>query len=164
MTSCEPGDSGNYSCVPSFTTPDWVMVHVIRGHNQPVDCFRIIKSKFQKIFLLIHNPSKDYLSWQCKHQSIPHDYHDYLLTRLPTGPCWAPWGRWTQRPPQPLQPQVNPSRPIICWGGLTKASEGMKCQLKNIQNVIKIFSAVGMSSSFWSLGSRNFRLRILDLP
>ena len=28
-----PEHSGNYSCVPSYTTPDWVVVHVIRGES-----------------------------------------------------------------------------------------------------------------------------------
>ena len=26
-----PSYSGNYNCVPSYTTPDWVMVHMIAG-------------------------------------------------------------------------------------------------------------------------------------
>ena len=34
ITNSTPGHSGNYSCVPSYTTPDWVSVHVIRGQNQ----------------------------------------------------------------------------------------------------------------------------------
>ena len=34
ITNSTPGHSGNYSCVPSYTTPDWVTVHVIRGQNQ----------------------------------------------------------------------------------------------------------------------------------
>ena len=28
-----PQHSGNYSCVPSYTTPDWVLVHVIPGNT-----------------------------------------------------------------------------------------------------------------------------------
>ena len=24
-------DSGNYSCLPSYATPDWVMVHIVTG-------------------------------------------------------------------------------------------------------------------------------------
>ena len=34
VTNSSPSSSGNYSCVPSYTTPDWVMVHVIRGQSQ----------------------------------------------------------------------------------------------------------------------------------
>ena len=34
VLSTTPQHSGNYSCVPSFTTPDWVMVHVIPGITQ----------------------------------------------------------------------------------------------------------------------------------
>ena len=26
-------DSGNYSCLPSYATPDWVMVHIVTGQN-----------------------------------------------------------------------------------------------------------------------------------
>ena len=26
-----PSDSGNYSCLPSYATPDWVMVHIVTG-------------------------------------------------------------------------------------------------------------------------------------
>ena len=25
------GDSGNYSCIPSYATPDWIMIHIVRG-------------------------------------------------------------------------------------------------------------------------------------
>ena len=31
LTKASPAYSGNYSCVPSYTTPDWVLVHVIKG-------------------------------------------------------------------------------------------------------------------------------------
>ena len=27
------GDSGNYSCLPSYATPDWVMVHIVTGNQ-----------------------------------------------------------------------------------------------------------------------------------
>ena len=28
------GDSGNYSCLPSYATPDWVMVHIVTGTHR----------------------------------------------------------------------------------------------------------------------------------
>ena len=31
VSNSTPSYSGNYSCVPSYTTPDWVMVHIIAG-------------------------------------------------------------------------------------------------------------------------------------
>ena len=31
VTNSTPDHSGNYSCVPSYTTPDWVIVHIIKG-------------------------------------------------------------------------------------------------------------------------------------
>ena len=40
ITNSTPGHSGNYSCVPSYTTPDWVTVHVIRGQNQEEGDFK----------------------------------------------------------------------------------------------------------------------------
>ena len=33
------GDSGNYSCLPSYATPDWVMVHIVTG-NYMGNCFK----------------------------------------------------------------------------------------------------------------------------
>ncbi|XP_023335299.1 protein turtle homolog A [Eurytemora carolleeae] len=30
-----PGDSGNYTCVPSYSTPDWVIVHIIKDEKDP---------------------------------------------------------------------------------------------------------------------------------
>ena len=32
ISATTPQHSGNYSCVPSYTTPDWVVVHVIPGN------------------------------------------------------------------------------------------------------------------------------------
>ena len=26
-------DSGNYSCLPSYATPDWAMVHIVTGQS-----------------------------------------------------------------------------------------------------------------------------------
>ena len=34
VADCQPSYSGNYSCVPSYTTPDWVIVDVIKGNRQ----------------------------------------------------------------------------------------------------------------------------------
>ena len=31
ISSTVSGDSGNYSCLPSYATPDWVMVHIVTG-------------------------------------------------------------------------------------------------------------------------------------
>ena len=33
VSNSTPSYSGNYSCVPSYTTPDWVMVHIIIGNR-----------------------------------------------------------------------------------------------------------------------------------
>ena len=33
VADCQPSYSGNYSCVPSYTTPDWVIVDVIKGNR-----------------------------------------------------------------------------------------------------------------------------------
>ena len=29
IASTKASDSGNYSCLPSYATPDWVMVHIV---------------------------------------------------------------------------------------------------------------------------------------
>jgi len=34
LAPTRPGHSGNYSCVPSYATPDWVMVHVIPDQEE----------------------------------------------------------------------------------------------------------------------------------
>ena len=31
IASTRAGDSGNYSCIPSYATPDWIMIHIVRG-------------------------------------------------------------------------------------------------------------------------------------
>ena len=28
------GDSGNYSCLPSYATPDWSMIHIVTGKDR----------------------------------------------------------------------------------------------------------------------------------
>ena len=33
ISSTVPGDSGNYSCLPSYATPDWVMVNIVTGQS-----------------------------------------------------------------------------------------------------------------------------------
>ena len=32
IRSTVAGDTGNYSCLPSYATPDWVMVHIVTGN------------------------------------------------------------------------------------------------------------------------------------
>ena len=36
ISSTVSSDSGNYSCLPSYTTPDWVMVHIVTGQSDIV--------------------------------------------------------------------------------------------------------------------------------
>ena len=43
-----PGDSGNYSCVPSYSTPDWVLVHIIKGQRQKLSLQKLTFSKWKK--------------------------------------------------------------------------------------------------------------------
>ena len=45
------GDSGNYSCLPSYATPDWVMVHIVTGtHRKYGELFkRLSFPQFQMV-------------------------------------------------------------------------------------------------------------------
>ena len=33
ISATRQADSGNYSCLPSYATPDWVMVHIVTGQS-----------------------------------------------------------------------------------------------------------------------------------
>ena len=45
ISSTVASDSGNYSCLPSYATPDWVMVHIVTG-TEPRNIFACTRNNY----------------------------------------------------------------------------------------------------------------------